>query len=475
MITKIFLLPPLAFARLGPSETPCDAFHWGPNDMRPRGTGKTTILPSETLRVASDGTVTKSVPRELVFKDAAGFRPVAPFFELHGEWTERGRLRSGPITKDVLRAFGLRLTDVTWRVHVANLKPYHHTLVEGDRIETTLDVPGDAHDRRTLRGRSPAALVPLVPPRRGIPLGSVQVTKPDRAFPELRLRFTPAKGFVYGPIDLERRLQDLLRRYPGSRWRTLSLPKERQILDPAADWCRFVAPRRDPRTVPEGLYAFEDENDLTGVGLGMVDDICDGIVSCTLPDLPPATARIVVGPPDYAPDRRPFTSLADGLKDRVDRDDVRGAAYVRDADATSGEVRDFMERVLETMELVNVDFQNERTGQANSPGGTRQRRHRAFPEPEIFGETALPLTEKGRQRHRRFVSLAIFEDILREQPDLIERMVRTADTGTSTTFDARMPAAMRGADGGAMFITRRQYDLLQAWVTRLRRDIERNS
>jgi hypothetical protein len=59
MIQQVWLYPPLAIARLGPSDIPCDSFNWGTNDMRPRGTGQTTIEPAETLHLAVDGTVTQ--------------------------------------------------------------------------------------------------------------------------------------------------------------------------------------------------------------------------------------------------------------------------------------------------------------------------------------------------------------------------------------------------------------------------------
>lgn len=81
MIKQIWLLPPLGYGRLGASPTPCQSFQWGPSDLHPRGTGKTTIRPAETLTVAADGTLTASLPVTVVFKDQAGFRPIAPFFE----------------------------------------------------------------------------------------------------------------------------------------------------------------------------------------------------------------------------------------------------------------------------------------------------------------------------------------------------------------------------------------------------------
>jgi hypothetical protein len=143
MIQKLLLYPPLGFARVGPSETPCDSFYCGPNDLRPRGTGKTTILPAETLHISADGTVSLSLPTKITFKDAAGFRPVCPFFELHGEWmTADGTAESGPITPQVLGMFGLTARDLTWEVEVANLKAFHYTLVPDDRIVATVELSG---------------------------------------------------------------------------------------------------------------------------------------------------------------------------------------------------------------------------------------------------------------------------------------------------------------------------------------------
>ena len=63
MIKRIWLYPPLAFARVGSSSTPCENFYWGPDDLSPQGTARTQIIGAETLEVAEDGTVTlRSAP-----------------------------------------------------------------------------------------------------------------------------------------------------------------------------------------------------------------------------------------------------------------------------------------------------------------------------------------------------------------------------------------------------------------------------
>jgi hypothetical protein len=156
MIDSIELFPPLAYGRLGPSQVPCDSYVWGPNDLHPRGTGKTTVRPAETLSVAADGTVTSAVPEVVTFKDAAGWRPVAPFFELHARWTLNGQPDAGPLTAEVLALFGLSPADLEWEVDVANLKAFHYTLDEGDRIQAKVTVPGNDTTSKPLRGISPA-------------------------------------------------------------------------------------------------------------------------------------------------------------------------------------------------------------------------------------------------------------------------------------------------------------------------------
>lgn len=467
MIEQIWLHPPLAFARLGPSPVPCDNYRWGMSDLTPRGTGKTVVEPRPSLDVAEDGTLTEREPEgdRVRFKDADGFRPLCPFFEVHAAWTVGGERHTGPLTTEVLAAAGTELAAVRWEVEVANLKAHHCTLSPGDRIEAAVELAGDDHLRRPLEGRSPqGADRPLVPQGRHVPLGSVQVIRPDDRFPGLRLRFTPATGAVYGPTNLPERSQRFV------------LPAERLFLSPDARWCEFTG-AGDPRTVPGGLFAGSREED-GETSLGLVDDVCDGLVTVTLPGGLSARARIVVTPPDFAPDRRPFTSLADGLTDRVGRGEVRDPDYVaQHPQLTALEVRDLFERVLEAMDAVNVDAQNDRATLENESTAedlglpTGPARARTFGPPEPLLGVILALTERGRRRHRRFVALEALEDMFREQPGLIDRVIREPGS-EDVWYDRRMPVAVRGSDAFPMHLTRRQYDLLVAWVASLRDRVE---
>ena len=480
MIQKIWLYPPMAIGRVGPSQVPCDNFHWAANDLRPRGTGKTSIQPEETLNVATDGSITSSLPSDITFKDSVGFKPVCPFFELHGEWEINGNTLSGPITPQVLELFDLEASDLRWTVEVANLKPYHFTLTEGDRIQAIVELAGNMTERQVLQGVAPVGVSqPIVPSGQFIPLGSIQLTRPTSDFPEFRLRFTPAAGKVYGPTNLSTRLETLRQRLASavppqvSTWENFQLPPEHLILNSEAAWCQFVV-TDDPRTNPGGLYASEDD---TSISLGFVDDVCDGIIRCTLPGGIQTSAQIVVGPPDYAPDRRPVVSLADGLADRIQRDNVLDPNYVDQLELTAAEVNDLLEKVLETMELINLDFQNDRVRRENQAIAIAQglsetaAEDKAFPPMEPLPNQPLPLTALGRRRHRRLISLEVLEDKLREQPDLINQWIREPRT-TERYYDRKMPALMRGSDRYPMHITRRQYNLLIAWANRLRRDAE---
>jgi hypothetical protein len=477
MILKIWLTPPFAVARLGSSDTPLECFYWGPNDGRPRGTGKTTILPGETLVVADDGTVSSAVPTMVVFKDAQGFRPVCPFYELHGRWETDTTVHEGPLTPAVLGLFGLDASKLRWTVRVGNLKAFHMTQADESRIEAAVAIRGDDVAPKPLAGESPSgAENPLVPAGKSIPLGSVRLTRPNAAFPEFRLRFTPAKGRFYGPPDLKSRWIN-----PATK-AGVAIPDENLFLNATSAWVGFKI-TDDERTVPERLYAGEGDLAHGRASYGVVDDVCDGIMSVSIDglDVPPAHARVTVSPPDYAPDRRHPVTLADGFKDRVGRDDLLDPAYVANLDATSREVLDLMERAYETMGLTNVDIYNNRVNTQENPAIAFDRgipfkatEHVAFvPPPPTVGRT-FPLTERGRLFHRRFTAIELFRDMLREHPNLIKEWIREP-FDEDPFFTKRMPPVMRDSNGGPLHLTRRQYEVLTAWAQKVREAVEEGS
>ncbi|MED3542301.1 hypothetical protein ABEX53_19070 [Bacillus toyonensis] len=485
MIQNIWLYPPLAFARLGSSNIACDSYLWGPNDNHPRGTGMTTIKPTETLNVASDGTISSSIPDNVTFKDSEGFRPVCPFFELHGSWiTENGTVETGPITTRILNMFNFQLEDLKWKVEVANLKAYHYTLQRGDIISCTMESKGTDTEKKLLRAVSPAnADQPLINENSPITLGSFQLTRPTEEFPEVRLRFTPAQGCVYGPTDLKKRItSEHLKEQ--SEWKYFNLPSEHLILNPNAHWCKFELHEQqdDLRVNPSFLLAYTEEENETGTyakSLGLIDDVCDGVISCTLKEDLTAHARIVSTPPDYAPDRRPFVSLADGLTNRVSSSMKEIDNLVENMELTGLEIADLFERIYETMSLSNLDAQNDRANRTNQsiaqtfgqPAEEGLNKAFSFMNESIL---AFPLTESGRQHHRRFVSLEVLEDMFRENPNLIQDFIRNP-ISNNPYYDRKMPALMRGSDGYPMHLTVRQYALLIAWAKKLSEGAEKGT
>jgi hypothetical protein len=489
MITELWLQPPLAFARLGNPKEPLDSFHWGPNDELPTGTGKTTILPAKTFIHEADGSLSSIVPNQIIFASEDGVKAVCPFFELHGRWTKDGKEFQGPIKKDILEDFEFSTKDLVWQVRVANLKPFFMTQDPATRIEAELKIDGDDFDSKNLEGISPEGLQNvLVPVGQHILLGKVRVIRPSGEETKYRLRFFPPPGEIYGPTDFPSRVDN-----------TFSLPLTSLILNRHSSWCHFKPGSADPRGIPGGQYA-QNEN---GLSLGLVDDTSDGIISCSITgtDLV-AKARIVVAPPHLAPDRRHFVSIADGLKDRMERAQVHDKSYFSEKDFTprlsvdSGgkirhenisnlemarlELRDLLERVLETMWLSNLDAYNNRIRILDNPMNAIFSRQ---PYPaglvEIFdmkptAADPLPLVGNARKRHRRLSAFQLLETHLRQRPDELEKLVRLP-LDPSFLYDKRMPALMHGSYGEPLSLTRRQFDLLAFLVAMLRAQTEEDS
>lgn len=481
-ILKTWLLPPLAFGRLGSAAKPCQAFSWGAPTVRPDGSMKTVLVPEDTITVDDAGNPQVVEARqfnEIVLKDEESrFHPVCPFFELHGAWRDAAGDHEGPITEAVLTAAGLGLGDIRWSVELANLKPYHYTLRDADRIVAREpDIPANDTARRDLKGLTPTDVAgePLAPGPEFVRLGAVQAVRPTDALPGLRLRVYAPAGVVYGPTDLDQRIAG------DSEWGELSLPQERRILNPAAAWVGFNIANDPPGPLPEdgrvnpgGLAATLE----SGRSVGLIDDVSDGLVACAVGDLPPAFARIAVGPPDFSPDSRPFVSLQDGLADRVDREAVR----VEDIPMSelAEIVADIFQRALETSDLSNKDAQNDRSHRENSRGFPNRPPDGGPPEDPEFppigtlwasSQTsgtllsrvdALPVGSLGKRKHRRLNALEYLKDRLRDDPAFVERWLRPPLDPLA--YDRRMPALMRGSDRNPMHLTRRQYELVKRWA-----------
>jgi hypothetical protein len=198
-----------------------------------------------------------------------------------------------------------------------------------------------------------------------------------------------------------------------------------------------------------------------------------------------ARANIAVGPPHFAPDRRPFLSLADEINDReYDAD--------RDAALTPEEydrwIEDLFERVYETASLLDLDFWRSARG-ATVPD-TLQRESRVPlgdgvepPEQAMGGMDPLrdpdiaiaaraqgqpyPLSERARERHRSLSDLSQLRAWLLTHPDRLDALIRRP-FGVSAEEDGRvtnmqMPPFMRNSNALPLTLAEWQYRLLIKW------------
>ncbi|MDP2338589.1 MAG: hypothetical protein Q8N05_19500, partial [Bacteroidota bacterium] len=323
--------------------------------------------------------------------------------------------------------------------------------------------------------------------------------------PEIRLRFYAPKGEIYGPTDLAERMSALdygvsvAGEMPNAEWRGFTLPPSHLIVNPDANWPRYVPSAatlgpffgQDYRNTPGGLLAapfstipWIEGAPLRQRSLGLVDDVSDGFVRCKLQyhgAQLDAVARVVVGPPDFAPANRTPVSLADNLADREDRSSVRITGGLS-KDELGELVLDMLERALETSDLMHRDYQNARAARTNrnelAESGTRSPFDAddlsamlwPVPSATLIKEGrvgGMALSEAGTGKHRRYAALEYLEDRFRENPALFEQMIRRP-VDPNAYFDRRMPALMRGSDGRPLHLTRRQWEIFRQWIAALK-------
>ena len=177
----------------------------------------------------------------------------------------------------------------------------------------------------------------------------------------LRVRFTPAQGNVYGPPNAVAGPASPLQ--PGQALAASTLggrlheivPQENRILSPSTPWSRYIMDKRGDDPQPSDSY--DGANVGQNRSWGVVDDTCDGIIEAQLvikEERFVAMARVLSTCPDYAPDRRPFYSVADDLADR----DLPSVDI--GSDDTQHEVTDLFQRAFETASIFNLDAMRER-------------------------------------------------------------------------------------------------------------------
>ncbi len=497
-IRRLFVTPPMAVARLGSSTSAVEAYAWVDAEV-PRYDGKTTIVPDWTLAVEPDGSVRPYMPTDISFRDGDRIRPVAPFFEI---WASTGADGSSPdswvdqpLSAKLLSDNGFQLADVVLSVSAANRKAARRAgnaaLVFG--TNTPMRIAGNDHGKRFIEGRSPPSTRPMIPESRNIPLGYVQVLRPsgnaeghpwfgDVDLETLRFRLWPAAGEFYGPPQAAEAKPELGRNQPA-------VDKANAFLDDQAGWygastLSIVAP-------PDTYDSIDSNTGSTGPSLGVVDDTCEvhfevQLVGQAGEDVRPGRAVAFVAPPDFAPDRRPFLSVADEFNDRsgdwVERNDAL------DGDELDDWVEDFFERIYETVSLFNLDdFAGRRAiripavqlrpddldkGDRPTPelalGGRDRLRNPLYSLPGSTPQLPLPLTKHARMRHRDLADLQGLEKLVGSMPDRILELVRppffVGPEETRGASSMQMPPFMRQSNAQPLTVVGWQYELLKKWI-----------
>jgi hypothetical protein len=196
-IIELRILPPIAIGRLGESKEPMAAYDLELSKNKPLD--YRTIVPKTTLMVnPTTGEIKAHKPNTIKFKDAIDIEakngkihPVSPFLEVFAI-TDKNPNELVPLTKELLAQAGLSLKDISWDVEVGNLKMFRRTKDANDKIFATLKNI-TSHELKPLLGDCKNFI-----PKKQLPLGSIQFIKPTKEFPELRLRYTPAGGKIYG-------------------------------------------------------------------------------------------------------------------------------------------------------------------------------------------------------------------------------------------------------------------------------------
>jgi hypothetical protein len=525
-LRAVYVLPPFAIARLGASDTPVEAFDSVENPAT-HGAGRTVIRPAVSLRVRSDGSVQPYMPSVILFRDGPGqkIRPTAPFFELWGRFDDSDEAQ--PLTATRLEAIGGSLGRVLWRVRAANLKAARRTKSPADGFGTEITVRANEHALVPLMAVSPnvAGVPPLVRASAPILLGRVQAIRP---YPRtelgvdldvIRLRFTPGPGEVFGPPSTTVAADPDA---PAGSIRQYEIvPERNRILNGEASWANF-RPTNDMEQ-PEPADTFDGVLDTaTGIGgqsWGVVDDTCDVVIEATVEvssDRVTATARASAGPPDFAPDRRPFMSLADDLADR--ELPALTAAQIAEP-VTVEEVADLLRRVFETVSLTNLDALRRMmlSGQppkdsdpvpvTSLPGSmTDVDRPLADKTPSVLGPRAsdgrLGYTQVAQDVHGEIADIDNMLTLFRTQAERIRHLLRppfariadlpaqpldtlpTDQLGTPPKsvltprerdprvlrdglHDMRMPPYMRDADAAPLSLSWRQYREVLALIDHL--------
>ena len=445
-IMGLRILPSLAIARFGSSPTPLEAFELKLRDDDPLGFRE--IVPRETLKIdpTTGAVVGMYTPKNIRFRDGDKIRPVAPFLEVYAQ-TSADTLE--PLTLHLLEAEGLDDSAIHWTVTVGNLKVFRQTGKTDDKVVAQLD-PFNDHDSHELRGGCLNFLKDKF-----ISFGSVRYIRPTPQYPDIRLRFTPAAGLVYGASS--KRLPDEDKDDP-----VFAEHQDRIVYDTSrGSWRGFQSDINSITTTnPSDIYqGYSPDPAKLAISWGYLDDVCDGPISVqlTFKDGKTLSARAWVSAamPAFAPDSEPVRTVADDLEQLILGPEIDDAEVSIDAAA------EIVRRALESVRLMNTMAMN-----GNIIDGRVNVAHTLVTQDSNdVGRAFAPIIASSlvdnfavRTLHQRvFAALKSgsapwFSQVLRKP----EEVGDLSDKGRR-----KMPPMLRGAESRALALTRRQIDKIE--------------
>jgi len=449
MIRELRILPPFAIGRLGSAPDPLDNYTIETGlDMK---LGFRPIKPAQTLIVdATTGEIRESrTPASVQFKQGDRIRPVAPFLEVFALTSDNELV---PLTVEMLERNKLSSAAISWRASVANRKIVRRTASEADLVAADTQW-FTGHASQTLKGRCKN----FIAGDHFVDFGTVRYIRPNTAFPQIRLRFTPAAGLIYG-ADVDD---------PDG-----VIPRERAIYDHSLKygWYHFES-HGENETIPPSLFAIEPPApswlyDNKAVSRGYFDDACDGFVEVklTLADGRElaAKARICSAPPAVVPDSLFVRSLADDLEQVINGPAI---ADEEPPEITRARAEDIVRRAFETVRFLNVAVMN-----GNNFKGRSALSLDSMPEEEAADtERAIRpvMTPEGADT---LAILALHQQVFAAlrggAAPWFLRLLRNPDEVSDFTDHGRrkMPALMCGADNSYLALTHRQIDTIRKAV-----------
>jgi hypothetical protein len=461
-IKQLRILPPFAIGRLGSASDPMDNYtfdlDFDPDHADPLGYRELKPQPTLIVNENSGEIEDQRTPRKLVFKQGGRIRPVAPFLEVYAI-TDTDELLQ-PLTTDLLQKDGLSEHSISWRVTVSNRKIVRRTGDEDDLVHAQTKWFSN-HQSHTLEGKCKN----FISHEASVNFGKVRYIRPNHDFPEIRLRFTPAEGLIYGP--------DQAGNDPAAQDGdpdAYQIREDCAIYDSKKSWFGLGGPDNPAgnQTLPPSLFAIDPPApswlfNNVAISRGYLDDACDGFVEVqlTLKDDSTLTAkaRICAAPPAMAPDSAFVRTLADDLEQVINGPDV---AANEPPEITRARALDIVRRAYETVRFMNVAVMN-----GNNFKGRPALSLDSMPEEEAADTQRAIRPVMAAGSVDTFAIMTLHQQVLAAlqggAAPWFLRLLRQPDEVADFTDRGRrkMPALMCGADNNYLALTWRQIDTIR--------------